>query len=261
MAITQPTYPSTTSAVVSHVGAYTDAREAAEAAARQAAVDAEATARAFADSGKANTVHSHAISDVTGLQTALDAKADDSEIASLDTRVDSLEAGGGVTAHAADTTGVHGIADTSVLVTATDLSTGLATKAATSHSHAISDVTSLQSALDAKATATSVSDHLSDTSDAHDASAISYAGGTGMSATDVEAALDELATEKANAADVATDSELSTVKGGAMGVVIYSSGWPARPTGYAAVHYIGGSESTNSPVDQQANDLWTPATA
>lgn len=44
-----------------------------------------------------------------------------------------------------------------------------------------------------------VTAHLADTVDAHDASAISYAGGTGMAATDVEAALDELATEKANA--------------------------------------------------------------
>lgn len=42
--------------------------------------------------------------------------------------------------------------------------------------------------------------HLADAADAHDASAISYAGGTGMSATDVEAAIDELATEKANLA-------------------------------------------------------------
>lgn len=40
--------------------------------------------------------------------------------------------------------------------------------------------------------------HINDTTDAHDASAISYAGGTGMSATDVEAAIDELATEKAD---------------------------------------------------------------
>lgn len=38
--------------------------------------------------------------------------------------------------------------------------------------------------------------HVVDTSAAHAATAISYAGGTGMSATDVEAALDELATEK-----------------------------------------------------------------
>ena len=41
--------------------------------------------------------------------------------------------------------------------------------------------------------------HVSDSSAAHAASAISYAGGTGMSATDVEAAIDELATEKQNA--------------------------------------------------------------
>jgi hypothetical protein len=50
------------------------------------------------------------------------------------------------------------------------------------------------------ATASSVSDHINDTTAAHAASAISYGGGTGMSATDVEAAIDELATEKANAA-------------------------------------------------------------
>jgi hypothetical protein len=51
--------------------------------------------------------------------------------------------------------------------------------------------------------------HIADAVDAHDASAISYAGGTGMSATDVESAIDELATEKANASDVATDAELA----------------------------------------------------
>jgi hypothetical protein len=45
-----------------------------------------------------------------------------------------------------------------------------------------------------------INNHLNDTADAHDASAISYAGATGISATDVEGALDELATEKANLA-------------------------------------------------------------
>jgi hypothetical protein len=44
--------------------------------------------------------------------------------------------------------------------------------------------------------AAAVNAHTSDTVDAHDASAISYAGGTGLSATDVEGALDELANEK-----------------------------------------------------------------
>lgn len=46
---------------------------------------------------------------------------------------------------------------------------------------------------------TALDDHLNDTTDAHDASAISYAGGTGISSTNVEAAIDELATEKADA--------------------------------------------------------------
>ena len=59
-----------------------------------------------------------------------------------------------------------------------------------------------------KATAASVTDHLNDTTDAHDASAISYAGGTGMSATDVEGAIDELATEKL---DTATHYNYETV--------------------------------------------------
>jgi hypothetical protein len=40
--------------------------------------------------------------------------------------------------------------------------------------------------------------HLTDAADAHDASGISYAGGTGIAATDVEGAIDELATEKSD---------------------------------------------------------------
>lgn len=46
--------------------------------------------------------------------------------------------------------------------------------------------------------AAAVNAHLNDSNDAHDASSISYAGGPGLSATDVEGALDELATEKMN---------------------------------------------------------------
>lgn len=65
---------------------------------------------AAALAGKANTSHTHIISDVTNLQTSLDAKA-----------------------------------------TTTALTAGLATKANTSHTHTISDVTGLQTALDGKA--------------------------------------------------------------------------------------------------------------
>jgi hypothetical protein len=42
----------------------------------------------------ADAVHTHTIANVTSLQTALDGKADDSDITALDTRVDTLEANG-----------------------------------------------------------------------------------------------------------------------------------------------------------------------
>lgn len=60
----------------------------------------------------------------------------------------------------------------------------------------------LQGDIDTRATSTELTNHLNDTSDAHDASAISYAGGVGLSATDVEAAIDELANEKLNASEI-----------------------------------------------------------
>lgn len=43
------------------------------------------------DVGAAPLVHTHTISNVTGLQTALDSKADDSEVSAIDTRLDALE--------------------------------------------------------------------------------------------------------------------------------------------------------------------------
>lgn len=43
-------------------------------------------------SGKSNTGHTHAITDVTGLQTALDGKSGTGVTAALDTRIDALEA-------------------------------------------------------------------------------------------------------------------------------------------------------------------------
>lgn len=78
-------------------------------------VDADLTAL---EAGKADTGHTHSMSDVTGLQTALDGKAPT----------------------------VHGHAISDV----TGLQAALDGKAAASHSHTISDVTGLQTALDAK---------------------------------------------------------------------------------------------------------------
>ena len=73
-------------------------------------------------SGKAESTHSHAISDVTGLATALSGKA--------------------ASSHS------HVISDV------TGLATALSGKATTTHSHVINDVTNLQSTLDGKATTT-----------------------------------------------------------------------------------------------------------
>ena len=85
--------------------------------------------------GKANTSHSHAIADTTGLQAALDAKAPLASPAFTGTPTVPTATGGTNTTQAAST----------AFVTA-----GLAGKANTSHSHAIADTTGLQAALDAK---------------------------------------------------------------------------------------------------------------
>lgn len=87
-------------------------------------------------SGKANTSHTHAISDTTGLQGALDAKA---PLASPTFT--------GVPAAPTATAGTN----TTQVATTAFVTTGLATKANSTHSHAVSDVTGLQGALDAKA--------------------------------------------------------------------------------------------------------------
>lgn len=89
--------------------------------------------------GKANTSHTHAISDVTNLQTALNAKADTSALASK-----------------ADVSALASKADTSALAAKADVS-ALAGKADLSHTHAISDVTNLQTTLNNKADTSALS--------------------------------------------------------------------------------------------------------
>lgn len=79
-------------------------------------------------------------------------------------------------AHEADTTGIHGIADTAALET----TAGAQAK---------------------------VDTHVNDTTDAHDASAISSVAAGNLVATDVQAALNELDTEKAAAASAVMDGD------------------------------------------------------
>jgi hypothetical protein len=90
--------------------------------------------------------------------------------------------------------------------------------------------TNVEAALDEldaeKASATSVSDHLTDAVDAHAATAISYAGSTNLSSTTVEAALDELDTEKAPAsvATSVSDHLADTVDAHDASAISYAGG-------------------------------------
>lgn len=92
-------------------------------------------------SGKADSVHVHAISDVTNLSTELSQKAaalhshSISDITNLQSELDGKS----------DTGHTHEIADIDALQSALD------GKASSTHTHAISDVTNLQTSLDAKA--------------------------------------------------------------------------------------------------------------
>lgn len=97
-------------------------------------------------SGKANTVHTHEISDVNGLSSALSGKANSSHSHAMSdiTWLTSALSG------KADSSHTHAISDI------TGLSDALDSKASSVHSHAISDITGLQSALDWKANSSDV---------------------------------------------------------------------------------------------------------
>ncbi len=111
---------------------------------------------------KANASHTHAISEVTSLQTALDGKAasghnHDSTYAPI-----SHSNNGDLHVTAAQKTAWTGKAEAShthTIANITSLQSSLDAKAASSHTHTIANITSLQSTLDAKA----VSGHNHDT--------------------------------------------------------------------------------------------------
>jgi hypothetical protein len=99
--------------------------------------------------GKADTIHTHAIADVTGLQPALDGKADDvhshaiADVTGLQPALDGK----------ADDIHSHAISDVTGLQTALDGKVDdaeMTGKADVGHTHAIADVTGLQPALDGK---------------------------------------------------------------------------------------------------------------
>lgn len=113
--------------------------------------------------GKSTIAHSHIVSDVTGLQTALDAKVGTGDSRLTDSRTPTAhthptsEVTGLDTALSGKAAATHTHAQSDV----TGLVTALSGKAATTHSHVIADVTNLQTTLDGKA-ATSHSHVISD---------------------------------------------------------------------------------------------------
>jgi hypothetical protein len=115
---------------------------------------------------KSNTGHTHAISDVTNLQSTLDAKANGSDAVNVtgNQTIDGVKTftssptvpDGSFTIN--KTTGLQSALDsksapghTHVISDTTGLQTALDGKAATSHTHTIANITSLQTTLDAKA--------------------------------------------------------------------------------------------------------------
>lgn len=115
------------------------------------------------DASKADVVHTHSISQVTGLQTALDARAlvTHTHVAADITDLQALLDGKANVVHAhtiADVTGLQSALDGKASVThthaiadVTGLQAALDGKANTVHAHAIADVTGLQAALDGRA--------------------------------------------------------------------------------------------------------------
>lgn len=182
---------------------------------------------------------------VSGLaeQSSLDTVESDLATAIADGDASTLtSANAFTTTHINDTSDAHdasaiSIADAGNDFTATDVEGALA---------------ELQA--DHEADATALSDHIADASAAHAASAISYAGGTGMSATDVEAAIDELATEKANTADLPATYgpwmvAIATVTlGGAASSIDFDS----IPGTYATLMLICSLRSDRSGVDNDS---------
>jgi peptidoglycan/xylan/chitin deacetylase (PgdA/CDA1 family) len=126
------------------------------------ATDIEAAALVTAHN--ADTTDVHGIPDTSALAT-------DAEVASA------------VSDHSADTTGVHGIADTAALLTQSAGDTRYVNE--TDHTLAAHDALGL-------ATDTELSAHLTDTTAAHAASAISVTPTGGLAADDVQEALSDL---------------------------------------------------------------------
>lgn len=117
---------------------------------------ATATALSTGLAGKANKAHTHAVADVTGLQTALDGKQVKGDYATSKDLADGLagKANASHTHTIANVTGLQAALDgkqpKGSYATTTALTDGLAGKANTAHTHTVANVTGLQDALNGK---------------------------------------------------------------------------------------------------------------
>ena len=227
------------------------------------ALNTELIAATSAVAGKAATVHTHATSDVTGLDSALSGKASTShthaisDTTGLQSALDGKQASGSYAA----SSHTHAISDTTGLQTALDgkqasgsyaasshthatsevtgLDSALSGKAATSHSHATSDVTGLDSALSGKA-ATSHSHATSDVTGL-DAALVGKAASSHNHA--IASDITGLGTGIATALAVAVGSAgAPVVNGGALGTP--SSGNVTGCTIFQATGFAGSDETT-----------------
>lgn len=139
-----------------------------------AKVAADVATQAELDAHAADTTSVHGISDTGVLETTSGSQA----------KVD---------AHSADTTSVHGITNTAALETTTGAQTKIDTHSAdTTNVHGITDTSVLETTTGSQA---KVDAHVNDGTDAHDASAISFSPTGSVAATDVQAAIAEIASE------------------------------------------------------------------
>lgn len=107
------------------------------------------------------------------------------------------EGGGGeVSAHLADATDAHDASAISFVATGSIAATNVQTAVAEVATDAAAALTA---GLATKADASALTAHTGDTSDAHDASAISFVAAGTIAATDVQAAIEEVATDAASA--------------------------------------------------------------
>lgn len=114
-----------------------------------------------------------------------------------------------VSDHSADTTSVHGIADTSVLATDIDVATAVSDHSAdTTSVHGIADTSALETTTGAQ---TKVDTHVNDTTAAHAATAIEFTPAGSIAATNVQDAIEEVALEGGGGGGASTLPDLTDV--------------------------------------------------